>query len=98
MEETGKNDMARGIRLGLRNLLRGSMALALLLSIAGLAFNQAHAADKIRFAVGPFQPMPGDTKKAYEPFFQHLAKAMGVDYELVVTTDWAGIATALANG
>ena len=67
--------------------------------LAPLAIGQqAQAADKVRFAVGPFQPTPGDTKKAYEPFFQHLAKAMGVEYDLVVTTDWAGIATALANG
>ena len=58
----------------------------------------AVAADKIRFAVGPFQQTAGDTRKAYEPFFDHLAKALGVDYELAVTTDWAGIATALANG
>ncbi len=60
--------------------------------------NQVTAAEKVVFAVGPFQPTAGDTKKAYEPFFQHLAKAAGVDYELVVTTDWAGIAIALANG
>ena len=58
----------------------------------------AEAAEKMRFAVGPFQPTPGDTKKAYEPFFKRLAQALGVDYELVVTNDWAGIATALANG
>ena len=58
----------------------------------------AMAADKIRFAVGPFQPTAGDTRKAYEPFFDHLARALGVECELAVTTDWAGIATALANG
>ncbi len=58
----------------------------------------ATAAEKLRFAVGPFQPTPSDTKKAYEPFFKHLADKLGRDYELVVTTDWAGIAIALANG
>jgi phosphonate transport system substrate-binding protein len=57
----------------------------------------AHAQEKLRFAVGPFQPTAGDTKKAYEPFFKHLADKLGRDYELVVTTDWAGIAVALAN-
>ncbi len=56
------------------------------------------SAERMRFAVGPFQPTPGDTKKAYEPFFRHLAEALGADYELKVTTDWAGLATALANG
>jgi phosphonate transport system substrate-binding protein len=58
----------------------------------------AGAAEKLRFAVGPFQPTPTDTKKAYEPFFKHLADKLGREYELVVTTDWAGIAVALANG
>jgi phosphonate transport system substrate-binding protein len=90
--------MARAIRRTLRDLFFGSIALVLCSLIAGFATNPAHAADKIRFAVGPFQPTPGDTKKAYEPFFEHLAKAMEVEYDLVVTTDWAGIATALANG
>lgn len=60
--------------------------------------SEARAAEKLRFAVGPFQPTPGDTKKTYEPFFKFLAQSLGVDYELVVTNDWAGIATALANG
>ena len=55
------------------------------------------SAAKIRFAVGPFQATPGDTRKAYEPFFRHVAQALGTDFDLVVTTDWAGIATALAN-
>lgn len=57
----------------------------------------AIAAEKLRFAVGPFQPTASDTKKAYEPFFKHLAEKLGREYELVVTTDWAGIAVALAN-
>jgi phosphonate transport system substrate-binding protein len=55
------------------------------------------ATEKLRFAVGPFQPTASDTRKAYEPFFKHIAATLGRDYELVVTTDWAGIAVALAN-
>lgn len=54
-------------------------------------------AGPLRFAVGPFQPTAGDTRRAYEPFFAHLAAAAGRPYELTVTTDWAGIAVALAN-
>lgn len=57
----------------------------------------AQAQNKLRFAVGPFQPISGDTKRAYEPFFRHLAETLGREYDLVVTTDWAGIAVALAN-
>lgn len=70
--------------------------LSLLAVFLGTAY-AAEAQDKLRFAVGPFQPTAGDTKKAYEPFFKHLAAKLGRDYELAVTTDWAGIAVALAN-
>ena len=51
----------------------------------------------IRFGVGPLQPTPSETKKAFEPFFAHLAKRLSRDYDLVATTDWAGISVALAN-
>ncbi len=53
---------------------------------------------KLRFAVGPFQPTPSDTRRAFEPFFRHLAERLGRPYELVVANDWAGISIALANG
>src|SRR5215470_17872596 len=52
----------------------------------------------IRFGVGPLQPTPSETKKAYEPFFAYVAKQLGRDFDLVATTDWAGISVALANG
>lgn len=51
-----------------------------------------------RFAVGPFQPTAGDTRRTYEPFFKYLAAAIERPFELQVTTDWAGIAVALATG
>ncbi len=72
-----------------------------LLSVAAAAIvfaaTPATAQEKLRFAVGPFQPTATDTRKAYEPFFKHIADKLGREYELVVTTDWAGIAIALAN-
>lgn len=53
---------------------------------------------KLRFGVGPLQATPEDSKKTYEPFFKYLAEKLGVgSYELVATTDWAGISVALAN-
>jgi phosphonate transport system substrate-binding protein len=76
--------------LGFRSL---AAALAAWISVA-----PASAAEPIRFAVGPFQPTPGETRAAYEPFFAYLASSLGRPYELEVTTDWAGIAVALANG
>ncbi|MEQ1698106.1 MAG: phosphate/phosphite/phosphonate ABC transporter substrate-binding protein [Hyphomicrobiaceae bacterium] len=69
------------------------VALATLVALPG----NGSAQEKLRFAVGPFQPTASDTRKAYEPFFKHLAAKLGRDYELVVTNDWAGIAIALAN-
>lgn len=73
-----------------RRLLLAAPALA-------LAAPSRAQSTPIRFAVGPFQPTAGDTKKAYEPFFTYLAEALGRPFELTVTTDWAGIAVALAN-
>jgi ABC-type phosphate/phosphonate transport system ATPase subunit len=37
---------------------------------------------KLRFGVGPLQPTPSETKKAYEPFFAYLAKKLGRDFDL----------------
>jgi phosphonate transport system substrate-binding protein len=48
--------------------------------------------------VGPLQPTPTETKKAYDPFFKCLAVQLGADYTLEATTDWAGIAVALSSG
>lgn len=73
---------------------------ALVLATATVFWAPAATAEraKIRFAVGPYQPTAGDTRKAYEPFFRHIAESVGADYELTVTSDWAGIAIALTNG
>ena len=51
----------------------------------------------LRFGVGPLQATPAETKKAFEPFFADLAKKLNREYDLVATTDWAGISVALAN-
>lgn len=71
-------------------------ALGALPLLAAPAVAQTRA--PIRFAVGPFQPTAGDTRRAFEPFFAHVAQALGRPYELTVTTDWAGIAVALGAG
>lgn len=76
---------------------RRALVVAALTAFFAAALVPAVAQEKLRFAVGPFQPTPGDTRKAYEPFFKHIADKLGRDYELVVTNDWAGIAIALAN-
>ena len=52
----------------------------------------------LRFGVGPLLPTTDDTKKAFSPVFAHLAKELGVDFELSATTDWAGMAVAMGSG
>lgn len=78
-------------------LNRRSLILAGSAAIAAPAISLAQDS-RLRFAVGPFQPSPSDTRKAFEPFFRHLAERLGRPYDLVVTNDWAGISVALANG
>ena len=75
---------------------RFTAALLLLLAVAAPTTAGAQGA-KLRFGVGPLQPTPSDTKKAYEPFFAYVAKQLGRDFDLTATTDWAGISVALAN-
>jgi phosphonate transport system substrate-binding protein len=53
---------------------------------------------KLRFGVGPLLPSATDTIKAYTPIFDHLAKQLGMEYSLVTTTDWAGMAVAMGSG
>src|SRR5882724_3325577 len=77
------------------------LALAALAVPASAAFaprHSAQAADTLHFAVGPLQPTPGETKRAFDPFFKYLAERLGVTYTLEATTDWAGIAVALTSG
>jgi phosphonate transport system substrate-binding protein len=52
----------------------------------------------LRFAVGPFLPSATDTRAAYEPFFEAIAEKVGADYELEVSSDYAGLAVSLASG
>ena len=54
--------------------------------------------ETLRFAVGPFLPNPSDTRAAYEPFFKAIADKVGADYELEVSSDYAGLAVSLASG
>ena len=81
--------------------MRPTRSLAALVLLATLSLTASPASAqtpaKLRFGVGPLQPTPAETKKAYEPFFAYLAQRLGVEHDLVATTDWAGISVALAN-
>jgi phosphonate transport system substrate-binding protein len=78
-----------------RTFIAGSTGLAAA-SILRPAFAQSKK--KMHFGVGPLLASPEDTKKAYTPVFAHLAKELGVDFDLVSTTDWAGMAVAMGSG
>ena len=78
-----------------RRFIAGSAGLAAV-SIVGPSMAQTKK--KLHFGVGPLLPNPDDTKKAYMPLFAHLAKELGVDFDLVATTDWAGMAVAMGSG
>lgn len=78
-----------------RSFIAGSAGLAAA-SIVGPAVAQTKK--KLHFGVGPLLPNPDDTKKAYMPLFAHLAKELSVDFDLVATTDWAGMAVAMGSG
>src|SRR5260370_15233158 len=56
------------------------------------------AADTLHFAVGPLQPTPGETKKAFDPFFKYLAERLALPYTFESTTPPASIAAPLATG
>ncbi|MCC7425679.1 MAG: phosphate/phosphite/phosphonate ABC transporter substrate-binding protein [Alphaproteobacteria bacterium] len=81
-----------------RDLMAAAAGLALAGVASGRRVARAQGARVLRCAVGPFQPTAGDTRRAYEPFFRHVATALGATLDLTVTTDWAGIAVALGNG
>lgn len=70
----------------------------LALPLAALAAPAIAQGTPLRFAVGPFQPTAGDTRRAFAPFFAHLAQALGRPHELAVTNGWAGVAVALGSG
>jgi phosphonate transport system substrate-binding protein len=77
-----------------RGLLAATASVA-----TGVGLRPARAqTTKLRFGVGPLLPSPTDTIKAYTPIFDHLAKQLGVEYSLVSTTDWAGMAVAMGSG
>ncbi len=69
-----------------------------MLALGALRPAFAQSRKPLRFAVGPFLPSAEDTRKAFGPVFAHVAKELGVEHELSVTTDWAGMAVAMASG
>ncbi len=81
-----------------------ALGLALALALAGCGSDDSPTgtpaggeSQTLQIGIGPLLPTPGDTTKAWEPFFAWLCGELGVDYELTATTDWAGISVAMRN-
>jgi phosphonate transport system substrate-binding protein len=51
----------------------------------------------LKMGLGPQQPTQADTKRVWEPFYKMVGDQIGVDIELIVANDWAGISVALAS-
>lgn len=82
-----------------RDFIQGTGSLLAGSSLMGAAtLAGAAQSKKLRIGVGPLLPTPEDTKKAYAPFFEHIAKQLGMEFDLVATTDWAGMAVAMGSG
>ncbi len=81
-----------------RGFISRTAALAGSAALVGPARIARAQGKKMQFGVGPLLPTPTDTKKAYTPLFDYLAKQLGVEYDLVATTDWAGMAVAMGSG
>ena len=81
-----------------REFIKRTAGLATATAVLGTSGIARAQSKKLRFGVGPLLPTAEDTKKAYTPFFTYLAKQLGVDFDLVSTTDWAGMAVAMGSG
>jgi phosphonate transport system substrate-binding protein len=81
----------------MRSVPRSLLVCLLLIAVTLSAAPLGAQTQKLRFGVGPLQPTPAETKRAFEPFFADLARKLNREYDLVATTDWAGISVALAN-
>jgi len=69
------------------------------LAPAALARPAAGYGRRLRVGVGPFMPTAEDTRRSFTPLFTHLAQSLGAPgLQLDVTTDWAGLAVAMATG
>src|SRR5678815_471024 len=81
-----------------RSFLKAGGTAAGAFALAQVGCKGAEEKRKLRFGVGPLLPNPEDTRKAYTPFFAYLAQQLDADFELVSTTDWAGMAVAMGSG
>lgn len=71
----------------------GTVAAGLLAAPAVVRAQQS----TLKVGLGPQQPTQAETQRVWEPIYQAVADQAGLELELQIANDWAGIATALAN-
>jgi phosphonate transport system substrate-binding protein len=80
-----------------RQFVLGSTALTTS-TLAAPAFVRAQTKRPLlKVGLGPQQPTQADTKRVWEPVYKLVGDQIGVDIELTVANDWAGISVALAS-
>lgn len=67
-------------------------------AIGGFGMPALAEAKTLRVAVAPYLPVQADTEKAYRPLNQYLADAVGMQLDMKVASDWAGVSTAISSG
>lgn len=77
-----------------RTFLRTGAAIA---AIGAPAIVRAQRKPVLKVGLGPQQPTQADTKRVWEPVYKLAADALGMDLDLTVANDWAGISVALAS-
>ncbi len=79
-----------------RNLIGAPLAVA-----AASALNaplvSAQKRPVLKVGLGPQQPTQADTRRVWEPLYRRVCDEAGVELDLTVANDWAGIAVALAS-
>lgn len=80
-----------------RTLITAGAALAGTAALAHALPARAQRKAVLRVGLGPQQPTQADTRRVWEPVYRMAADALGMELDLTVANDWAGISVALAT-
>lgn len=67
-------------------------------TLAAPAILRAQTRPLIKVGLAPSQPTQAETKKVWEPIYKIVCDRAGVDLQLTVANDWAGISIAISSG
>ena len=99
--DRSKTGDLRSSPIAWRGVVTGLFAAIALAGCTGSPVADAPADTELKvleFGVGPYFPTPNETRAQFEPLFEEIAAAAGVEAKVVVTEDWIGISEALRSG